>query len=96
MTVLARDADGTPTIWCDPCIAPIIQALNDGGLETTASCCGHDHSPGLVSLRDGRYLMVLPDRAWFDLLCDFIHGRIGCKPGRECTACADALGEAGC
>ena len=25
----------------DSCIAPLVQALNDGRIKTTASCCGH-------------------------------------------------------
>lgn len=28
----------------DACIAPIVKALNDGGIKTLASCCGH-HNP---------------------------------------------------
>lgn len=25
----------------DSCIAPIVAALNDGGIPTVGSCCGH-------------------------------------------------------
>lgn len=28
-------------VWCDPCLVPLVKALNDGGLRTVASCCGH-------------------------------------------------------
>lgn len=63
----------------DPCIAPLVAALNDAGIATVASCCGHGHRPGVVSLADGRELLVMPnyeqsralDRLWPD-----IHGRV--------------------
>lgn len=58
MVVLARKGDGTPTIWCDPCIAPIVRALNFGGVPTVASCCGHGRQPGIVGLKDGRDLII--------------------------------------
>ena len=43
---------------CDPCLLPLIQALNDGGQYTLASCCGHGYRPGTVVLADGRHLFV--------------------------------------
>lgn len=49
-----------PTVWCDPCIAPLIRALNDGGLSTVASCCGHGRTHGSVCLADGRELVIRP------------------------------------
>lgn len=61
MVVTHRKADGTPRVWCDPCIAPIIRALNDGGLPTAASCCGHGNRVGRISLADGRELFLVPD-----------------------------------
>lgn len=61
MVVLAADDSGTPTVWCDPCIAPLVRMLNDGGLATVASCCGHGHRPGRISLVDGRELLIVPD-----------------------------------
>lgn len=45
----------------DRCIAPMVQALNDAGLETRASCCGHGKMPGNVMLADGRELVIMPD-----------------------------------
>lgn len=44
----------------DRCIASIVQALNAGGVRTVASCCGHGHIPGMISLADGRHLVVVP------------------------------------
>jgi hypothetical protein len=70
MTVIARDDQGTPTVWCDPCIAPLVAALNTGGVATTWSCCGHGRRPGAIGLADGRQLHVLPD---LDALHAFDH-----------------------
>lgn len=42
----------------DRCLLPLVQALNDSGLPTRASCCGHGHRPGNVVLADGRWLIV--------------------------------------
>ena len=63
MVVLERAPDGTPTVWCDPCIAPIVRALNDAGIRTVASCCGHGHQHGNVALEDGRELVIAADFA---------------------------------
>ena len=60
MVTLSWAADGTPTVWCDPCIVDLVAALNEAGLETVASCCGHGSLWGIVSLRDGRELVVGP------------------------------------
>ena len=40
----------------DQCIAKIVQALNNAGLFTAGSCCGHGKSPGNISLHDGAVL----------------------------------------
>lgn len=53
----------------DYCIAPLVAALNAGGVATTQSCCGHRQSHGRVLLRDGRELTVHLQRtssAWDD------------------------------
>lgn len=44
----------------DNCIASLIKALNDSGIETVASCCGHGKS-GNIALRDGRELIIAKD-----------------------------------
>lgn len=61
MVVIRRDHNDVPTVWCDPCIAPIVAALNVASLPTVASCCGHGQRPGRISLRDGRELFLVPD-----------------------------------
>lgn len=42
----------------DACIAPIVQALNNAGIETVASCCGHGNCNGVISLSDGREILI--------------------------------------
>ena len=61
MVVIRRDDAGKPTVWCDPCIADLVAALNDGGFPTIASCCGHGVRPGNIALEDGRELIIAPD-----------------------------------
>lgn len=45
----------------DSCIAGIVRALNDAGVITVASCCGHGKRPGSIALSDGREIVVAPD-----------------------------------
>lgn len=44
--------------WCDPCLVPLVKALNDAGMPTVASCCGHGRRPPQVALADGREVIV--------------------------------------
>ena len=48
-------------VWCDPCLAPIVKALNEGGVATVASCCGHGQRLGSITLADARWLVLAPD-----------------------------------
>lgn len=57
--VIKRDETGKPTVWCDPEIADLVQALNSSGVKTVASCSGHGHRPGNIALADGRELFIL-------------------------------------
>ena len=43
----------------DACIAPIVKALNDAGIKTIQSCCGHDKGHGTIDLMDGRRVMII-------------------------------------
>lgn len=43
----------------DACIAPIVKALNDAGILTAASCCGHGSGTGSIVLHDGLELQVV-------------------------------------
>jgi len=63
----------------DRCIAPIIQALNDGGIPTVASCCGHDNRPGIISLASGWELLIAKDHVTaraIDKAFPDIHGNV--------------------
>jgi len=45
--------------YIDGCIHKIVAALNAGGVETTASCCGHGNLHGRIDLWDGRVLAIM-------------------------------------
>jgi hypothetical protein len=59
MITVRRNEDGIPTVWCDPCLEPLVRALNDGGVPTIASCCGHGLLPPNIALADGRVVVVV-------------------------------------
>ena len=42
----------------DACLAPLVQALNDAGIVTISSCCGHGKEDGVIILADGRQLVI--------------------------------------
>ncbi|GAB3380900.1 hypothetical protein NCG89_00935 [Spongiibacter taiwanensis] len=42
----------------DWCIHQIVAALNAGGVETVACCCGHGAEQGRIDLADGRILRI--------------------------------------
>lgn len=50
--------------WCvkpiDSCVADIVRALQDGGINMRGSCCGHGKDFGNIILEDGRILSVCP------------------------------------
>lgn len=43
-----RPVSGRAETLVDACIAPLVQALNDAGVETLGCCCGHGREPGSV------------------------------------------------
>lgn len=43
----------------DLCISDIVQALNNAGIYTSNSCCGHNKENGEILLHDGRNLIVI-------------------------------------
>ena len=65
VTILARlshDGQQRQAIkGVDACIANIVRALNDGGVTTTSSCCGHGRNDGSILLADGREIIVRSD-----------------------------------
>ena len=46
----------------DPCLMPLIAALNAAGLKTGASCCGHGYRPANIALEDDREIFIA--RSW--------------------------------
>lgn len=42
----------------DKCIAPIVEALQKGGIDMRGSCCGHGKGPGRIDLQDGRTIQI--------------------------------------
>ena len=42
----------------DKCIAPIVKALQEGGIDMRGSCCGHGKGDGEILLQDGRVLII--------------------------------------
>ena len=57
-TVLVKLKEVHKNVDVDSCIAPIVQALNDAGIQTAASCCGHGKFDGSIILEDGRELVI--------------------------------------
>ena len=45
-------------VGIDSCIAPIVEALQKGGIDMLASCCGHGKGLGRIDLADGRVLLI--------------------------------------
>lgn len=43
----------------DRCIAPLVDALQRGGVDMRGSCCGHGRAEGHIHLQDGRLLRIL-------------------------------------
>jgi hypothetical protein len=47
-------------VGIDSCIAPIVSALQNAGIDMRGSCCGHGDGIGNIELADGRVLLILP------------------------------------
>jgi len=45
----------------DSCIAPIVRALQEGGIDMRGSCCGHGKGDGEIVLQDGSVLIIKSD-----------------------------------
>jgi len=45
----------------DKCVAPIVKALQDAGIDMRGSCCGHGKVDGHIELADGRLLIICDD-----------------------------------
>ena len=88
---------GRGYVSVDPCIASIVQALNEHDrIPTSASCCGHGKAPGWIALSDGRCLVVVADRdealrMQFATRC----GRCG-DGGHRSSECSRVAGDRKC
>lgn len=58
----------------DRCIAPLVKALQEGGINMLGSCCGHGEVKGNICLEDGRGLLVLSPEEFNTWLDDAIKG----------------------
>jgi hypothetical protein len=47
----------------DACIAPLVRALQEAGINMRGSCCGHGRGCGDIHLQDGRMLVILDEAA---------------------------------
>ena len=43
----------------DFCISDIVASLNASNIITVASCCGHGKEHGIISLEDGRQIIIV-------------------------------------
>lgn len=46
----------------DACIADIVHALQNAGINMSASCCGHGKANGQILLQDGRTIKIIPPK----------------------------------
>lgn len=78
-----------PGVWCDPCLVPLVRALNEGGVPTIASCCGHGDRPGNIVLADKRELFIMPDRDTAERLHNAIAAELRAAQACpfDCDAC---------
>lgn len=53
--------NGNKVAYVDPCIQPLVQAINDAGILTLNCCCGHGMRPGWIALEDGRQILIAKD-----------------------------------
>ena len=70
-----HSADGASKVKyveIDRCIAPLVEALQHGGINMRASCCGHGKGAGTIYLQDGRILVIM-DYEKFDKCQKVIH-----------------------
>lgn len=64
----------------DRCIAPMVKALNDAGIYTLASCCGHGKLAGSIILVGGQELIIAPNYEYARRVFDLMVKDGLCKP----------------
>lgn len=60
----------------DSCIADLVRALQEGGIDMRGSCCGHEKYVGHINLQDGRVLIITDVRG-SEILLDEIEKDYG-------------------
>ena len=75
-TVNVETKSGVASV--DSCIAELVSALNESGIGTVASCCGHGSRPGCIALADGRELFIAANCEHARRL-DLVFGEHGCE-----------------
>ncbi len=56
----------------DTCIAPMVRAFQEAGIDMRGSCCGHGRGFGNIELADGSGLLILSRKEfqdWLSSLC---------------------------
>lgn len=85
-TVRVRTAERIVDV--DECIAHMVQALNDAGFPTIASCCGHGRIPTTIAIADDRWIVIV-SRAEMERIVDSygidIHGAARTPAGADTT-----------
>jgi hypothetical protein len=64
----------------DRCIHHLVAALNAGGAETAACCCGHGKQAGRIDLADGRVLVVTTPEHAAALVAESVRRELGDGP----------------
>ena len=54
-----KEISGKIEVNVDRYIAPLVQLLNDCGIETISSCCGHGKMPASIILNGGLEITIL-------------------------------------
>ena len=53
-------------IGIDKCIAPLVRALQEDGIDMRGSCCGHGKRLGIIHLQDERALVIFDKFSLYD------------------------------
>lgn len=51
-------------VGVDKCIAPLVKALQESGIDMRGSCCGHGNAPSEISLQDGRMIIIIKRKSY--------------------------------
>ena len=64
-------------VGIDKCIAPLVQALQESGIDMRGSCCGHGKKLGVIHLQDERVLVIFDTFNLYDKYSKDINEIIG-------------------